>query len=338
MSITVALDAMGGDHAPDDVVAGGVRAAAELGVRIVLVGRVDEIERVQPAAGSDVELVAAADVIGMDEPPTAVRAKKDSSVARCAQLVRDGAADAMVSAGNTGAAMAAAVLRMGRTRGVARPAVAVPVPVPGHHPQILVDAGATVDCTPEWLVQFARMGREYARTRLGVDAPTVGLLSNGEEAGKGDELRKAAHDLLAAEVPGFVGNVEGRDFMRPGVDVIVTDGFTGNVALKTIEGTIRAVASLVLRVLESTPEARGRGQGRAAAAAGGRPGARARQHRRCVAPGGAGGLRDLTRVVGGDRHRERGPLRDGSGRGRRGGPGGGGGAPCRLRHISKAAR
>jgi phosphate acyltransferase len=260
MSITVALDAMGGDHAPDDVVAGGVRAAAELGVRIVLVGRVDEIERVQPAAGSDVELVAAADVIGMDEPPTAVRAKKDSSVARCAQLVRDGAADAMVSAGNTGAAMAAAVLRMGRTRGVARPAVAVPVPVPGHHPQILVDAGATVDCTPEWLVQFARMGREYARTRLGVDAPTVGLLSNGEEAGKGDELRKAAHDLLAAEVPGFVGNVEGRDFMRPGVDVIVTDGFTGNVALKTIEGTIRAVASLVLRVLESTPEARDAGK------------------------------------------------------------------------------
>ncbi len=260
MSITVALDAMGGDHAPDDVVAGGVRAAAELGVRIVLVGRVDEIERVQPAAGSDVELLAAADVIGMDEPPTAVRAKKDSSVARCAQLVRDGAADAMVSAGNTGAAMAAAVLRMGRTRGVARPAVAVPVPVPGHHPQILVDAGATVDCTPEWLVQFARMGREYARTRLGVDAPTVGLLSNGEEAGKGDELRKAAHDLLAAEVPGFVGNVEGRDFMRPGVDVIVTDGFTGNVALKTIEGTIRAVASLVLRVLESTPEARDAGK------------------------------------------------------------------------------
>ena len=143
---------------------------------------------------------------------------------------------------------------------MARPAVAVPVPVPGHHPQILVDAGATVDCAPEWLVQFARMGREYARTRLGVDAPTVGLLSNGEEAGKGDELRKAAHDLLAADVPGFVGNVEGRDFMRPGVDVIVADGFTGNVALKTIEGTIRAVASLVLRVLESTPEARDAGK------------------------------------------------------------------------------
>jgi phosphate acyltransferase len=117
-----------------------------------------------------------------------------------------------------------------------------------------MDAGSTVDCAPEWLVQFARMGREYARTRLGVDEPTVGLLSNGEEPGKGDELRKQAHPLLA-ELPGFIGNVEGRDLMHGGVDVIVTDGFTGNVALKSLEGAIRATAGLVFRVLDSAPGA-----------------------------------------------------------------------------------
>jgi glycerol-3-phosphate acyltransferase PlsX len=168
---------------------------------------------------------------------------------RCARLVREGVADAMISAGNTGATMAAALLRIGRIRGVARPAIATPIPVPGHPSQVLVDSGATVDCAPEWLAQFARMGREYARARLGVDEPRIGLLSNGEEAGKGDELRKKTYALLA-DIPGFVGNVEGRDFMRPGVDVIVTDGFTGNVALKSIEGAIRGTASLVFGVLD----------------------------------------------------------------------------------------
>jgi glycerol-3-phosphate acyltransferase PlsX len=141
---------------------------------------------------------------------------------------------------------------LGRIRGVARPAIAVPIPVPGREPQFLVDGGATVDCTAEWLMQFATMGREYARIRLGVDEPRIGLLSNGEEAGKGDELRKAAYPLLAS-LPGFVGNVEGRDFMHDTVDVIVTDGFTGNVALKTVEGAIRGTANLVFQTLQSTP-------------------------------------------------------------------------------------
>jgi glycerol-3-phosphate acyltransferase PlsX len=146
--------------------------------------------------------------------------------------------------------MAAALLRIGRIRGVVRPAIGIPVPVPGQHPQILVDGGATIDCTPEWLHQFAILGREYARVRLGVDEPRVGLLSIGEEPGKGDELRKKAYPLLQS-IPGFVGNVEGRDFMQPGVDVIVTDGFTGNVALKTIEGAIRGTARLVFSALEA---------------------------------------------------------------------------------------
>jgi phosphate acyltransferase len=136
----------------------------------------------------------------------------------------------------------------------------VPIPVPGgEHPQLLIDGGATVDCTPEWLEQFARMGREYASTRLAVDEPTIGLLSNGEEPSKGDELRKETFALLET-VPGFEGNVEGRDLMHGTVDVIVTDGFTGNVALKAVEGALRAAVNLVFGVLDSTPEAKEAGK------------------------------------------------------------------------------
>jgi glycerol-3-phosphate acyltransferase PlsX len=249
VTVTVAVDAMGGDRAPGEIVDGAVQAASELGASVLVVGRDDTVTPLVPASAKNVDVVAASEVVEMNEPATAVRAKKDASIVRCAQLVRDGRADAMISAGNTGATMAAALLRIGRIRGVARPAIATPIPVPGYPSQVLVDSGATVDCVPEWLAQFARMGREYARARLGVDQPRIGLLSNGEEAGKGDELRKKAYPLLE-EIPGFVGNVEGRDFMRPGVDVIVTDGFTGNVALKSIEGAIRGTAGLVFGVLE----------------------------------------------------------------------------------------
>jgi phosphate acyltransferase len=255
MSVTVAVDAMGGDSAPDEIVAGALLAAAELDVRVLLVGLEGAVAPLLPNGTEGVELVAASEVVEMHDSAAAVRTKKDSSVVVAAELVRDGKADAMVSAGNTGASMAAALLRMGRIRGVARPAIAVPVPVPGQHPQILVDGGATVDCTAEWLLQFAVMGRAYARVRLGLDEPRIGLLSNGEEAGKGDDLRKTVLPMLEA-VPGFIGNVEGRDFMHPTVDVIVTDGFTGNVALKTIEGAIRGTAALVFATLDSTPEIR----------------------------------------------------------------------------------
>ena len=250
MSVTVAIDAMGGDRAPGEIVEGAVKAAEELGVRVILVGRDDDVRPLVDRDATSIEVLPAAEVVEMNEPATVVRVKKDASIVQCAQLVRDGKADVLVSAGNTGATMAAALLRIGRIRGVARPAIATPIPVPGgDHAQILVDSGSTVDCSPEWLVQFAVMGREYARTRLGIDEPRIGLLSNGEEPGKGDELRKKTYALLA-DMPGFVGNVEGRDFMRPGVDVIVTDGFTGNVALKTIEGAIRGTAALVVGVLE----------------------------------------------------------------------------------------
>jgi glycerol-3-phosphate acyltransferase PlsX len=245
---------MGGDRAPGEIVEGAVQAADQLDVRVLLVGREEVVGPMVPASARSVEVVGATEVVGMSDVPTSVRSKKDASIVVCAQLVRDGKADALVSAGNTGATMAASLLRIGRIKGVARPAIAAPIPVPGHRPQILVDAGATVDCAPEWLVHFALMGREYARTRLGVDEPRLGLLSNGEEAGKGDDVRKRAFELLA-DVPGFAGNVEGRDFMRPGIDVIVTDGFTGNVALKTIEGAIRGTSQLVFNVLQ-LPELR----------------------------------------------------------------------------------
>jgi glycerol-3-phosphate acyltransferase PlsX len=251
--ITVAVDAMGGDLAPGEIVAGAVQAAEELGVRVLLVGIEDTIGPLVPTGSNGVEVVHATEVVAMHDAPAAVRTRKDSSIVVSAELVRDGKADAMTSAGNTGAAMAAALLRMGRIKGVARPAIAVPIPVPGRAPQILVDGGATVDCTAEWLRQFAVMGREYARIYLGIDEPRIGLLSNGEEAGKGDDLRKAVYPLLAT-MPGFIGNVEGRDFMHDTVDVIVTDGFSGNIALKTVEGAIKGTARLVFDTLMSTPE------------------------------------------------------------------------------------
>jgi glycerol-3-phosphate acyltransferase PlsX len=259
---TVAVDAMGGDRAPGEIVGGALRAAAGLDVHILLVGRVDELHPLLPdPLPADVELRDARDVIAMDdEPVSAVRKQRDSSIQVCARAVRDGDADAMVSAGNTGAITACAVLRLKRFRGVPTPAIAVPIPVPGDHPQVLVDAGAVVGPAPERLVQFARMGAAYASARYGLDAPSIGLLSNGEEAGKGDELRKRTHELLLGE-PGFVGNVEGRDFMHAGrADVIVTDGFTGNVALKSLEGALRSLAGLVFGVLDATPEARAASQ------------------------------------------------------------------------------
>jgi glycerol-3-phosphate acyltransferase PlsX len=253
LAITVAVDAMGGDLAPGEIVAGAVQAADELDVRVLLVGLEDTIAPLIPSGVSGVEVVHATEVVAMNDSPAAVRTRKDSSIVVSAELVRDGKADAMTSAGNTGAAMAAALLRMGRLKGVARPAIAVPIPVPGRRPQILVDGGAAVDCTAEWLRQFAVMGREYARIYQGIDEPRIGLLSNGEEPGKGDDLRKAVYPMLQS-MPGFIGNVEGRDFMHDTVDVIVTDGFTGNVALKTVEGAIKGTARLVFDTLMSTPE------------------------------------------------------------------------------------
>ena len=253
--LPIAIDAMGGDHAPGAIVEGAQRAAAELGVPVILVGRPAEVD---PLRG-DLEVVAASQVIGMDaDAGSSVRTMKDSSLVRAAEAVRDGRASAMVSAGNTGATMAAALLRMGRIKGVARPAIATPIPVPGSTPTVLLDAGANAECQAPWLVQFAQMGAVFARERYGIDEPRVGLLSIGEEATKGNPLVKETHGLLTTDTAlaqagaRFVGNVEGRDIMTADIDVVVTDGFTGNVALKTLEGGMRSLVGAVLEGLSAT--------------------------------------------------------------------------------------
>jgi glycerol-3-phosphate acyltransferase PlsX len=260
LDLPIAVDAMGGDRAPDEIVAGAERAAEELGLPIVLVG--------DPARlSTSLEVLPASEVIEMtDDPGKGVRRKKDSSLVRAAEAVRDGRASAMVSAGNTGATWGAALLRMGRIKGVSRPAIATPLPRPGHDlPVVLLDAGANTDAQAEWLVQWAQMGAVFARDRFGTEAPQVGLLSIGEEPGKGDALRKEAHGLLAegdwAAAAGavFAGNVEGRDLMAPGVDVVVTDGFTGNVALKTLEGAMRSLVGAILGAFDTDDATRAAG-------------------------------------------------------------------------------
>ncbi len=248
--LPVAVDAMGGDRAPDEIVA-GARQAAKAGAPILLVG--------DPGLMGDTGRVAvlpASEVVEMHEDPArAVRVKKDSSLIRAAEAVRDGRASAMVSAGNTGAAMASALFRMGRIKGVARPAIATIIPVPGSTPTVLLDAGANAECSAAWLVQFAQMGSVFARVRLGIERPRVGLLSIGEEPGKGNPLVKETHALLAGGEAGpevhFIGNVEGRDVMSDAADVIVTDGFTGNVVLKTLEGAMKFTFGAVLGAINS---------------------------------------------------------------------------------------
>lgn len=240
MALPIAVDAMGGDHAPAEIVRGAVRAVNEHGIHVTLVGRREVVEAELRGAGSApgdaITVVDAREVIDMGEhPANAVRAKRDASLVRCCALVADGSARAVVSAGNSGAMLASALFTIKRIPGIARPAIGAAFPSDAGRTFIL-DVGANTDCKPEWLAQFAVMGDVYARTMLGVEQPRVALLSNGEESEKGSELVQAAHPMLAALPLHFVGNVEGKDIFRGGCDVVVTDGFTGNVVLKVAEG------------------------------------------------------------------------------------------------------
>ena len=258
--IRVALDLLGGDHAPESVVDGALLAAdAQPDVEIALVGPVDLAEQLLEArdATGRFRLVAASQVVEMDEDPArAIRAKRDATVRVAARLVRDGEADAVVSVGSTGAALAAAVFTLGRLRGVSRPPLAAVVPSKAG-PLVFLDVGATTEATPELLAQFALAGAAFASVRLGMASPRVGLLSIGEEAGKGDELRKTAYDTLCALPLDFVGNVEGRDVPYGGkADVVVTDGFTGNVLAKGLEGAATMLSEVLLEALTATPERR----------------------------------------------------------------------------------
>ncbi|MBI5888622.1 MAG: phosphate acyltransferase PlsX [Deltaproteobacteria bacterium] len=244
----IAVDAMGGDFAPAAVVEGSVLAASESGVPIILVGDREKVEdelgkhRVK---GLDITVRHASEVVAMDESPSkAIRGKKDSSLRVSFDLVKKGEASAVVSAGNSGAAMAAGILLLKRIDGVDRPAIAVTVPTK-KDPAVLLDVGGNVDCRPVHLVQFALMGEVYAKYILKKDRPRVGLLSNGEEEAKGNELTRETNALIKKTSINYIGYIEGRDIYRGDVDVVVTDGFVGNVVLKLSEGLIESFTSML---------------------------------------------------------------------------------------------
>ncbi|MDH4066254.1 MAG: phosphate acyltransferase PlsX [Acidobacteriota bacterium] len=252
----IAIDAMGGDHAPRRPVDGALAAARHLGVGVDLVGRADQVRTElarHPDAGSlDVVVIDAPDVVGMDESAAqALRRKPRSSVMVAAGRVREGHAAALVTAGHTGAAVVAAHTVFGMLEGVDRPALAPVIPT-SRGSAVLLDAGATLECRPRHLVQFGIMGAAYARVTLGTEHPRVGLLSIGEEASKGTELTREAHRLLGQAPVHFLGNVEARGIFAGEADVVVADGFTGNIALKLCEGVVEMVEGLLREELQST--------------------------------------------------------------------------------------
>jgi len=252
--IKVAVDAFGGDYAPEQIVEGALRAADEDKISIILTGDEKRLKTlIDGKAGSQlIEIVHASDVIQMDEAPVdAVRQKKDSSLVRVAQLVQSGDANALVSAGSTGATMAAALFIIKRIKGVERPAITSLLPS-GKGVSLIVDAGANVDCRPSQLVQFAYMGSIYAEQVLKIHKPRIGLLNIGREPGKGNHLVQEVYPMLQESSLNFVGNVEGRDVTRGGIDVVVCDGFAGNIVLKFAEGLGEALFGLMKEEFTST--------------------------------------------------------------------------------------
>jgi glycerol-3-phosphate acyltransferase PlsX len=259
----IAVDAMGGDHAPAEIVAGAVLAARDSGLRVLLTGRPGQLRPLLARHGAlgDIRIVPAEESVAMSEGALASWRRPRSSIAVACQLVRRGQAAAVVSAGSTGGVVATARLRLRPLPGVLRPALAVVLPTrPG--PTLLLDAGAIADPKPEMLVQFAQLGVAYAQTAHGIPEPRVGLLTIGAEPGKGNKLARRAYELLDADPPhgglpiSFAGNVEGGDLLTGKVDVVVTDGFTGNVALKTLEGTAAFAARQLRETLTGSRAAR----------------------------------------------------------------------------------
>ena len=254
--MALVVDAMGGDYAPQAIVAGAVAAARSTKAEIILVGRQDalaaELDK-HDTAGLSLSVHHAPDVIEMHDHATAVRQRPGSSIRVACALVKEGKGKALVSAGHTGATMAAALMAFGRIGGISRPALIALVPSRPTHPTLLIDMGANADCKPRQLQQFGLMGSIYCEQVYGVSNPRVGLLSIGEEPSKGNELSLAAYALLEDAPLNFVGNVEGRHILDGSVDVVACDGFTGNVALKSIEGTAEAISGLLRNALRSNP-------------------------------------------------------------------------------------
>jgi len=253
----VAVDAMGGDYAPHEIIKGAVEAAREFGVTVVFVG--DEVainlELSQYREGQpfSYEVVPTTQVITFhDHPSEVLRTRKDSSLYRAIQLVAENKCQAIVSAGNTGAQMAISLFVLGRIRGVLRPGLITAVPSVSDGPFYFIDIGAVADCVPENILQFARMGQVYYRLVTGKETPTVGLLNIGEEAEKGSRQMIEAHKLLAARSPGFIGNIEPKEAFRHAADVVVSDGFTGNIFIKTMESTAETLFGMMKTALGSS--------------------------------------------------------------------------------------
>jgi phosphate acyltransferase len=254
---------MGGDHAPAEIVAGAVAAARQHGIHVVLAGRPGQLRPLlaDHHAAGEIRIVAAEDSLGMDEGGLASWRRPRSSIAVSCQMIRRGQASAVVSAGSTGAIVTTARMRLRLLPGVQRPALAVVLPS-RPSPTILIDAGAISDPKPEMLVQFAQLGVVYAQLAHGVAEPRVGLLTIGSEPGKGNKLARKAYELLSEDPPhggmpiGFIGNIEGSDLLAGKVDVAVADGFSGNVALKTLEGAVRFAAGQFRHIVSGSPAAR----------------------------------------------------------------------------------
>jgi glycerol-3-phosphate acyltransferase PlsX len=254
----IVLDAMGGDHAPGVVIDGAVQATRELGVEVILVGREGDIRRElarHDTTGLPLPVVHADQVIEMDEHVDAVKSKREASIRVGMRLVREGEADAFVSAGNSGAVMASAIFDLRRIRGIKRPALATIYPAAPNR-VLLIDNGANTDPTPENLVQFARMGAAYVEELWGVEHPRVAIVSNGEEPDKGNQLVRRTFPLLQESGLNFVGNAEGKDVTRGIADVVVTDGFTGNVMIKLSEGLVLFMARYLKQELTGGPAAK----------------------------------------------------------------------------------
>jgi len=240
----IAVDATGGEYAPHEIVKGAIKAAREYEIEITLVGRKEILYVLagRHAQKLGIKIIDAGQVIGPHEPPVeAVRSKPDSSIVIGTNLVKDGSASAFVSAGNTGAVLYAALANLGKIEGIERPALGCLIGVNTTVPVLLIDAGANAECRPNHLVQFARLGSTYIREIFDVSSPTVGLLNNGEEEKKGNRLAQESYQLLKESTLNFVGNVEGQDISSGKVNIIVTDGFTGNIVLKTVEGLSTAL-------------------------------------------------------------------------------------------------
>ncbi|MEK5102374.1 phosphate acyltransferase PlsX [Cytobacillus sp. FSL M8-0252] len=249
----IAIDAMGGDNAPEEIVDGAMKAALDFNdIEITLVGNEDEIRKYLTSNDDRIQVLHTNEMIlGTDEPVRAVRRKKQASMVLAAQLVADGKADACISAGNTGALMAAGLFVVGRIEGIERPALAPTLPTIGGEGFLLLDVGANVDAKPEHLTQYALMGAIYAEKVRGVKNPRVGLLNIGTEEKKGSELTKDTFTKLQQADINFIGNVEARDLLNGVADVVVTDGFTGNMVLKTIEGTAMSLFKMLKTAMTS---------------------------------------------------------------------------------------